>query len=87
MKEFIDETSYELGTPINRASMMAVQGYANRKVTFPNQNSVVETFANGLTRTTTFNANGSIVEVLRGEKTITKKVTFNSDGSISEVIS
>ena len=48
--------------------------------------SIVETNDCGHTKTTTFSGN-KVVEVFKGEKTITKTTTFNDDGSITEVIS
>lgn len=87
MKEFIDKTSEQQGTPINREAMMAVQGFENNTVVFNADGSITETNANGDTLTTTFNADGSITEAFVGEKTITKTIKFNSDNSITEVLS
>lgn len=87
MQEFIDETIDKEGTPINRRTMMAVQGFSSQNTTFNDDGSVVQIDSNGYTLTTTFNAGGSITETFMGEKTITKTTTFNSDGSISEVVS
>jgi hypothetical protein len=87
MKDFIDKTSSQSGTPINRENLMAIQGF-QAKTTSINEDGtvVVETNSEGHTLTTTINSDGSITEVFVGEKTISKKMTFNSDGSISEVI-
>lgn len=87
MIEFIDKTSEANGTPLNRANMMALQGFSANTFTFNTDGSVVETNAEGQTKTTTINADGSIVETFVGKKTITKTTVFNADGSISEVIS
>lgn len=88
MKEFIDKTTERSGTPINRKNMMAIQGFEALHTTFSEDGGkITSTNADGETLTTTFNADGSIVEVFEGEKTITKTTTFNPDGSIDEVIS
>ena len=87
MIEFIDKTSTQSGTPINRANLMAMQGFVANTTVFNADGSITETNSKGEKLTTTFNADGSITEKFVGSKTITKKTTFNSDGSISEVIS
>lgn len=87
MIEFVDKTSSKAGTPINRANLMAIQGFVAATTVFNTDGSIVETNSKGETLTTVFNANGSITETFRGAYTITKTTTFNSDGSISEVIS
>ena len=76
-----------IGTPINRANLMAIQGFVAKTTRFNSDGSIVETNSKGETLTTTFNANGSITEKFVGAKTITKTTTFNSDGTISESIS
>lgn len=87
MYEFVDRTSAQSGTPLNREAMMALQGFIAKTTKFLDDGSIVETNYKGQTRTTTVLSNGSIREVFKGEKTITKVTTFNEDGSISEVIS
>ncbi len=87
MIEFIDKSSIEDGTPLNRKNMMGLQGFDNTTIRFNDDGSIVETNSNGQTTTTTFNSDGSITVVFRGEKVITKTTTFNNDGSISEVLS
>ena len=87
MREFIDKTAEKSGTPMNRAYMMAVQGFDNATTVFNSDGSVTQINSNGETLTTAFNADGSITEIFVGEKTMVKTTTFNSDGSISEVIS
>ena len=85
--DFIDKTSEQNGTPINRENLMAVQGFIATNTIFNVDGSIAETNSKGETLTTVFNADGSITETFVGEKTITKTTIFNSDGSISEVIS
>lgn len=87
MKEFIDDSLLESGTPINRANMMAIQGFNGSKITFGNDGTIVQTNDNGETIITSVNSDGSIVSTIKGKKVLTKTTTFNSDGSITEVIS
>ena len=87
MKDFIDKTSQQSGTPINRENMMAMQGFIKSDIVFNSNGSIIDTNSKGETLTTEFNSDGSITETLAGEKTIIKTTKFNSNGSISEVIS
>ena len=75
------------GTPINRESMMAIQGFETVTIKFNEDGSITETNSDGHTLTTIFNENGSIMEIFDGNKTISKKTIFNDDGSIKEEIS
>ena len=87
MKEFIDKTAEQDGTPINRSSLMALQGFIGTSIVFQDENTIIETNSDGHTKTTRLNSDGSITETFVGEKIITKVTIFNNDGSISEVIS
>jgi YD repeat-containing protein len=87
MIEFIDQTSTQAGTKINRANLMAIQGFVAKTTTFNADGSITEKNASGETLTTTFNSNGTITEKFVGKKTITKITTFNANGTISETIS
>lgn len=75
-----------IGTPINRANLMAIQGFIAKNTVFNADGSIVETNSKGETLTTTFGTN-TITEKFKGSFTITKTTTFNTNGSISEVIS
>lgn len=86
MIEFIDKTSTQKGTKINRANLMAMQGFMAKTTVFKSDGSIVETNDKGETLTTVFKADGSITETFIGEKTLVKTTRFNSDGSISETI-
>lgn len=86
MIEFIDKTSGQNGTPINRANLMAIQGFVAKSTVFNADGSITETNSNGETLTIVFNVDGSITETFRGAYTLVKTTTFNSDGTISEVI-
>lgn len=87
MKDFIDKiTDVTDGTPINRANMMAVQGFIDNTIVFSG-NQIIETNGDNEVKTTTFNADGSITEEFVGDETITKTITFNTNGTISEVVS
>ena len=87
MIDFIDKTSEQNGTPINRENLMAIQGFFANTTVFNNDGSITETNSKSEKLTTKFNADGSITETFVGEKTITKTTKFNANGSISEVIS
>ena len=87
MIEFIDKTTEQDGTDINRDTLMAMQGFISKTVSFNNDGSIVETNSKGETLTTTLNDDGSITEVFKGKKTITLTTVFNNDGTISEVVS
>jgi hypothetical protein len=86
MKEFIDTTSENNGTPINRATLMAMQGFVSTVTTFNNDGSIVETNSNGETLTTVFNEDGTITETFVGEKTIIRITSFVENQTISEVL-
>lgn len=86
MREFIDKTSEQLGTPLNRSNMMALQGFDNITTTFNADGSITERNGAGQVKKTTFNADGSITERFIGEKTISKTTTFDKNGNIIEVI-
>lgn len=87
MYEFIDRTATQSGTPLNRETMMAVQGFIAKTTQFLEDGRIVESNENGHTKTTTMLPDGSIREVFVGEKTITKTTTFDENGNILEVIS
>ena len=55
MIEFIDKTSQKAGTKINRANLMAIQGFVSKTTVFNDDGSITETNANGETLTTVFN--------------------------------
>ena len=77
MKEFIDETSTVDGTPINRANLMAIQGFVSCETVINDDGSIVETNANGETLTTIINGDGTIIETFVGQKTITKTTSLS----------
>lgn len=95
MIDFIDKTSEQSGTPLNRENMMAIQGFINNNVNINKQDNVTvitKTNSQGHTTTTTITVNEdksiTIVEVFVGEKTITKTTAINAEGNnISEVVS
>ena len=87
MIDFIDKTSEQKGTPINRENLMAVQGFVANTTVFNKDGSITETNSKGETLTTTFNDDGTITQKFVGKKTITKTTIFNTNGGISEVIS
>ncbi len=87
MIDFTDKTASADGTPINRANLMAIQGFHAQNTVFNSDGSITQTNAAGHKLTTKFNTDGSITEKFEGDKTITKTTKFNSNGSITEVIS
>ena len=87
MIDFVDKTSEQNGTPINRENLMAIQGFVAQNTTFNSDGSITQTNSAGHTMKTKFNNDGTITEEFNGEKKITKTTKFNADGSISEVIS
>ena len=87
MIDFIDKTTTVSGTPINRANLMAIQGFEAKTTVFNTDGSITETNGKGEKLTTVFNSNGTIKQTFVGTKTIVKTITFNTNGSISEVIS
>ena len=87
MIDFIDKTNTQSGTPLNRASMMAIQGFVAKKVEFLDTGEIKEKNDNGEVKTTIFNDDGSITIRFVGKKTITKNILFGNDDSITEVIS
>ena len=90
MREFIDKTSEQSGTPLNRDYLMAIQGFDAIETSinmygYPGP-TIVETNACGETLTTVF-YEGQISEFLVGSKRIEKNTMFDENGNISEVIS
>ena len=86
MIDFIDKTSEQNGTPIDRKHLMAMQGFIGNNVVFNDDGSITVTNSEGQTNTIVFNDDGSITETFVGKKTITKTTTFTESG-ITEVIS
>lgn len=82
-----DEPTQE-GTPVNAALLNAIFGFDNITTVFQEDGTIVQTDpVTGSTKTTTFNEDGSITEVMQtGDISLTKTTTFHEDGSISEVV-
>ena len=68
MIEAIDKTATENGTDINRAFLMAIQGFQAQTTVFNADGSIQKQTDLGQTKTTVFNADGSITETFVGEK-------------------
>ena len=89
MIDFIDKTSEQNGTPINRANLMALQGFDSDTVSIAENDdgNVTITQINKdnhiLTTNIVDNADGTttVTETFAGEKTITKITTINADGT------
>lgn len=86
MIEFIDKTAEENGTLINRAALMAMQGFIAQTTVFNADGSITETNSLNQIKTTVFNADGSITETFSGEKTLVKTTRFLENGNIEEVL-
>lgn len=79
MIEFIDKTSEQSGTPINRENMMGIQGFINENINV-SEKTIIKT-QNGQKTTTTFNAGvTNVTEVLEGTKRITKTIKLTNNG-------
>jgi hypothetical protein len=75
-------------TAVNRALLMAMQGFVGQTTVFNVDGSITQTNAKGETLVTSFLPNGDITELFTsGTQTITKTTSFGLDGSINEVIS
>ena len=86
MIEFLDETSESLGTEINRANMMAIQGFVGNTIHVDDVGNIIQTNSKGETKTITPFNNGARKTIFEGEKTITLSTSFDNNG-IVEVIS
>ena len=82
MIDFIDKTSEQNGTPINRENLMAVQGYQGENVTFGD--TITKTNDKGEVETITFSGD-KIFKKFIGEKTITQTITFTNNGYKKEL--
>lgn len=85
MKEFIDKADGISGTPINRANMMAIQGFIGGNIKINQDGSITETFSNGETITTAFYDNGNVVETFSGKRVITKTTKMQGSSIVVEV--
>jgi hypothetical protein len=90
MIEFIDKTSVNDGTPLNRANLMALQGFDTVQTQISENAdgtiTIVETSRDGI-KTTQISADGNtITEEFVGEKTITKTTTINGNIIQEEVV-
>lgn len=72
MKEFIDKTSEQSGTPINRANLMAMQGFIANNIVIENGN-LIQTNKDGESLIVQMADDGSIIEIFNGTKTIKRK--------------
>lgn len=90
MKEFIDETSTVDGTPINRASLMAMQGFiGSQTVSYIDEDgyeTIKETNEKGEILITRKDEDGNYEQIFVGEKTITKYIALFEDGTVREEI-
>lgn len=76
------------GTPLNRGTFMAMQGFTPCRTVFSaDGKTITETGDTGV-KVTAFNSDGSITETFTGNNgtVITKRTVFNADGSITETV-
>lgn len=86
MVDFIDKTSEQNGTSLNRENLMAIQGFIGSNIIFNVGVSITETNDKQETLTITpLNIDGISTQTFVGEKTITKTCYFQPN-VISEVI-
>lgn len=85
MIEFIDKTSEQNGTPVNRENLMAIQGFVGMTTEKLSNGDILQTNSKGETLLTHKNTDGSITQTFTGEKVITKTIT-KQNGKIVEVI-
>ena len=81
------DNATEIGTPINRSNLMALQGFVGVTITFNTNGTITEKNSKNETLTTTFNSDGTITEKFVGTKTITRTTKFNSNGTVTVTIS
>ena len=76
-----------VGTPINRETLLGMQGFVGGTITFESSGNIVEANETG-TMTTEFLSDGSIKQTFSGAdgQTIIKTTTFGADGNITEVL-
>ena len=86
MIEFLDETSEFLGTDINRANMMALQGFIGNTIYVDDVGNIIQTNSKGETKTITPFNNGVRKTIFEGKKTITLSTSFDNN-KIVEVVS
>lgn len=86
MIEFIDKTTTDTGTKINRRNLMALQGFIATETTYNADGSVTQKNEDGHELTIVFNSDGSVTETFTGEKTITRITRVDELGNVSEVI-
>ena len=86
MIDFIDKTTEQNGTPINRQNLMAMQGFIATEVQINSDGSIIETNSSGDTLKTTLSNGVETVVFTSGNNVITKTTSFEGN-KIKEVIS
>lgn len=88
MIEYADEPT-DNGTPINRYTLMAMQGFINSTIQFESNGDIVQIFTDGSRLLIQFLPNGDIKETLsdnKGRVTI-RTIKFQSSGNIKTEVS
>ena len=86
MYDFIDKTSGQKGTKINREALMAVQGFIGKDIVCIDENTFEVTSSKGHKKHISFNKDGTVTEKFIGEKTVTSTLTFLGNGAMRKVI-
>lgn len=86
--EYADDPTIN-GTPLNRDTLMGMQGFINSNIVFNDDGSINQVFDDGSRYLVTFLSNGSIKETLidtSGNQTI-RTTTFEPNGAIRTEVS
>ena len=78
MLEFIDKTSEDSGTKLNRLNMMALQGYQTETTKF-GKNIMTKTNGNGDVETTVYEGN-KITKTIVGKSSMKVEIIFSENG-------
>lgn len=86
--EYADEPT-EAGTPINRYSLMASQGFIGSTIQFDPNGDIIQTFTDGSRLLTKFLTSGDIQEILTDSlgRSTTRTTKFQSSGDIVTEVS
>lgn len=84
--DFTDKTSTQKGTPLNRANMMAIQGFENVEITFVDGYLVETNTTNGVSRKIKVVPHESITEIIVSSTgTSTKTTRLNNSGFVTTI--
>lgn len=84
MIDFIDKTSEQNGTPINREVLMGMQGFISKEYSVVGS-AIIETNSKGETLVTAIYPDRYVI-TFSGDKTITKTIFFENERIVREEI-